>query len=86
MGGGDDATSPLFITLYDFHGVGEEQLSIRKGDMVRVIGYNKAGEWCEARLAATRRSDLASQKRIGQIGWVPSSYIAPINSLDKHSW
>ncbi|VDM78700.1 unnamed protein product [Strongylus vulgaris] len=53
---------------------------------VRVIGYNKAGEWCEARLAATRRSDLASQKRIGQIGWVPSSYIAPVNSLDKHSW
>ncbi|CAJ0609227.1 unnamed protein product [Cylicocyclus nassatus] len=86
MGGGDDTTSPLFITLYDFHGVGEEQLSIRKGDMVRVIGYNKAGEWCEARLAATRRSDLASQKRIGQIGWVPSSYIAPVNSLDKHSW
>ncbi|KAK6760449.1 hypothetical protein RB195_021789 [Necator americanus] len=86
MGGGDDATSPLFITLYDFHGVGEEQLSIRKGDMVRVIGYNKAGEWCEARLAATRQSDLASQKRIGQIGWVPSSYIAPLNSLDKHSW
>ncbi|VDM57145.1 unnamed protein product [Angiostrongylus costaricensis] len=87
MGGGvDDATSPLFIALYDFRGIGEEQLSIRKGDLVRVIGYNKAGEWCEARLSATHRSDLASQKRIGQIGWVPSSYIAPVNSLSRHSW
>ncbi|KAJ1357460.1 hypothetical protein KIN20_015617 [Parelaphostrongylus tenuis] len=86
LGGIDDATSPLFITLYDFHGIGEEQLSIRKGDLVRVIGYNKAGEWCEARLSATHRSDLSSQKRIGQIGWVPSSYIAPVNSLDRHSW
>ncbi|KJH44171.1 SH2 domain protein [Dictyocaulus viviparus] len=84
--GVDDSTSPLFITLYDFHGIGEEQLSIRKGDLVQVMGYNKAGEWCEVRLAATRRSDLASHKRVGQIGWVPSSYITPINSLDKHSW
>ena len=28
--------SPLFVALYDFHGVGEEQLSIRKGD---TVGY-----------------------------------------------
>ncbi|WKY14214.1 hypothetical protein Q1695_000057 [Nippostrongylus brasiliensis] len=87
--GSEDSSStstPLFVALYDFHGVGEEQLSIRKGDTVRVIGYNKTGEWCEARLATTRRSDHAGQKRIGRIGWVPSSYIAPLNSLDKHGW
>uniref|UniRef100_A0A1I7XJK9 Non-specific protein-tyrosine kinase n=1 Tax=Heterorhabditis bacteriophora TaxID=37862 RepID=A0A1I7XJK9_HETBA len=74
MGGPSaDDTSPLFIALYDFHGL-------------RVLGYNKAGEWCEARLVLPRRTDSASQKRVGQIGWVPSSYIAPLNSLDKHSW
>ncbi|VDO60126.1 unnamed protein product [Heligmosomoides polygyrus] len=87
--GSDDAgssSSPLFVALYDFHGVGEEQLSIRKGDTVRVIGYNKTGEWCEARLATTRRTDNANQKRVGRVGWVPSSYIAPLNSLDKHGW
>ncbi|CAI4228791.1 unnamed protein product [Auanema sp. JU1783] len=78
--------SPLCVALYDFHGVGEEQLSIRKGDTVRVLGYNKAGEWCEVRLVSARRPDAASQKRIGQIGWIPTSYVAPSNSLDKHSW
>ena len=44
------------------------------GDQVRVIGYNKGGEWCEA------------QSKAGKIGWVPSNYITPANSLEKHSW
>ncbi|PAV72526.1 hypothetical protein WR25_25222 isoform G [Diploscapter pachys] len=82
----DEPSTALFVALYDFHGVGEEQLSIRKGDQLRVLGYNKAGEWCEARLISTRRIEMGSQKRIGLVGWVPSSYIAPLNSLDKHSW
>ncbi|KAK6014634.1 SH2 domain protein, partial [Ostertagia ostertagi] len=51
---------------------------------VRVIGYNKTGEWCEARLTATYRSD--NQRGVGHIGWIPSSYIAPLNSLNKHAW
>lgn len=49
-----------------------------KGDHVRVIGHNKAGEWCEAQLVGVRHS--------GAVGWVPSSYITPANSLEKHSW
>lgn len=28
------SSAPLFVALYDFHGVGEEQLSLRKGDQV----------------------------------------------------
>eukprot|EP00080_Pristionchus_pacificus_P014611 PDM74631.1 abl-1 [Pristionchus pacificus] len=87
MGGPGGATgreeASLFIALYDFHGVGDEQLSLKKGDQVRVISYNKAGEWCEASLVATRRE---GSRRLGQIGWVPSSYITPLNSPDKHSW
>ena len=39
-----------------------------------IIGYNKGGEWCEVR------------NRAGEVGWVPSNYIAPVNSLDKFSW
>ncbi|GMR31579.1 hypothetical protein PMAYCL1PPCAC_01774 [Pristionchus mayeri] len=73
----------LFVALYDFHGVGDEQLSLKKGDQVRVLSYNKAGEWCEASLVNTRRE---GSRRLGQIGWVPSSYITPLNSPDKHSW
>lgn len=40
---------------------------------MRVLGYNHNGEWCEA------------QTKNGQ-GWVPSNYITPVNSLEKHSW
>ncbi|CAD6188681.1 unnamed protein product [Caenorhabditis auriculariae] len=80
------SATPIFICLYDFHGVGDEQLSLRKGDHVKVLGYNKTREWCEARLQATRRVDASSQKRVGQIGWVPSSYVAPLNSMDKYQW
>lgn len=31
------SSSPLFVALYDFHGVGEEQLSLRKGDQVSAL-------------------------------------------------
>lgn len=43
------------------------------GEKLRVLGYNHNGEWCEA------------QTNHGQ-GWVPSNYITPVNSLEKHSW
>ena len=43
------------------------------GEKLRVLGYNHNGEWCEART------------KNGQ-GWVPSNYITPVNSLEKHSW
>jgi len=41
---------------------------------VRILSYNKSGEWCEAHSAS------------GQVGWVPSNYVTPVNSLEKHSW
>lgn len=46
---------------------------LRQGEKLRVLGYNHNGEWCEA------------QTKNGQ-GWVPSNYITPVNSLEKHSW
>lgn len=76
----------LFVALYDFHGVGDDQLSLRKGDQVRVLGYNKTKEWCEAQLVATRRGHAPVSSRAAIIGWVPSLYITPLNSLEKHSW
>ena len=44
------------------------------GDQVRVLDYNKTREWAEVR------------SKGGELGWVPSNYIAPVNSLDKFSW
>ncbi|XP_077161337.1 tyrosine-protein kinase ABL1 isoform X2 [Paroedura picta] len=63
----------LFVALYDFVASGDNTLSITKGEKLRVLGYNHNGEWCEA------------QTKNGQ-GWVPSNYITPVNSLEKHSW
>ncbi len=46
-----------------------------KGDQLYVLSYNKTKEWSEVRNAQT-----------GQIGWVPTSYIKPFNSLENFSW
>ncbi|XP_013776391.1 tyrosine-protein kinase Abl-like [Limulus polyphemus] len=70
----EDSDPQLFVALYDFQSGGDNQLSLKKGDQVRVLSYNRTGEWCEA------------QSRSGQVGWVPSNYITPVNSLEKHSW
>ncbi|XP_066992993.2 tyrosine-protein kinase Abl isoform X3 [Anabrus simplex] len=64
----------LFVALYDFQAGGENQLSLKKGEQVRILSYNKSGEWCEAHSSN------------GQVGWVPSNYVTPVNSLEKHSW
>ncbi|XP_067662486.1 tyrosine-protein kinase ABL1-like isoform X2 [Haliotis asinina] len=64
----------LFVALYDFQAGGDNQLSIVKGEQMTILGYNKGGEWCEVK------------NRAGDVGWVPSNYIAPVNSLDKFSW
>ncbi|KOB65897.1 putative tyrosine-protein kinase abl, partial [Operophtera brumata] len=44
------------------------------GSQVRIMSYNKSGEWCEAHALG------------GGVGWVPSNYVTPVNSLEKHSW
>lgn len=72
--GPEDDDPQLFVALYDFTAGGENQLSLRKDEHVRILSYNKSGEWCEAHSASE------------QVGWVPSNYVAPVNSLEKHSW
>ncbi|XP_015780980.1 tyrosine-protein kinase Abl isoform X2 [Tetranychus urticae] len=64
----------LFVALYEFQSGGEYQLSVLKGEQIRVLSYNRTGEWCEA------------QSRSGKIGWVPANYITPVNRLEKHPW
>lgn len=90
----------LFVALYDFHGnfcldisvplfsgVGEDQLSLRRGDQVRVLGYNKSKEWSECQLVSVKqRGSTGGALSAPVIGWVPSLYISPLNSLEKHNW
>ncbi|XP_025410631.1 tyrosine-protein kinase Abl isoform X2 [Sipha flava] len=70
----EDDDPQLFVALYDFQAGGDNQLSLKKGEQVRILSYNKSGEWCEAHASP------------GQVGWVPSNYVTPVNSLEKHSW
>lgn len=63
----------LYVALYAFKSGGDNQLSLKDGEIIHVTNTNKSGEWCEA----------VSKK--GSIGWVPSNYITPVN-LDKHPW
>lgn len=44
------------------------------GEQVKILSYNKSGEWCEAHSGS------------GRVGWVPSNYVTAVNSLEKHSW
>ncbi|NWQ76345.1 ABL2 kinase, partial [Columbina picui] len=72
--GATESDPNLFVALYDFVASGDNTLSITKGEAkLRVLGYNQNGEWSEVR------------SKNGQ-GWVPSNYITPVNSLEKHSW
>ncbi|XP_070706262.1 tyrosine-protein kinase ABL1 isoform X1 [Pempheris klunzingeri] len=73
LAGPSENDTNLFVALYDFVASGDNTLSITKGEKLRVLCYNHNGEWCEA------------QTKNGQ-GWVPSNYITPVNSLEKHSW
>ena len=69
-----DEDPHLFVALYDFQSGGENQLSLKKAEQVRILSFNKSGEWCEAHNAH------------GAVGWVPTNYVTPVNSLEKHSW
>lgn len=62
------------MAIHDFQAGGENQLSIRAGAEIVVLRYNDTNEWCEG------------QARNGAFGWLPTSYIKAINSLEKHSW
>ncbi|XP_046630882.1 tyrosine-protein kinase ABL1-like isoform X4 [Daphnia pulicaria] len=70
----DDEDPQLFVALYDFQASGDNQLSLKKGEQVKILSYNKSGEWCEAHSGS------------GRVGWVPSNYVTAVNSLEKHSW
>uniref|UniRef100_UPI00358DDD28 tyrosine-protein kinase ABL1-like n=1 Tax=Myxine glutinosa TaxID=7769 RepID=UPI00358DDD28 len=71
--GPEESDPNVFVALYDFVASGDNTLSITRGEKLRVIRYNINREWCEV------------HSRNGQ-GWVPSNYISPVSSLEKHPW
>ncbi|XP_071948320.1 tyrosine-protein kinase ABL1-like isoform X2 [Antedon mediterranea] len=71
----DDIYDPdVFVILYDFIGSSDGQLSVKKGEKVKILSHN-SNEWCQVQSNST-----------GCTGWVPLSYVAQVNSLHNHAW
>ncbi|XP_006881490.1 PREDICTED: tyrosine-protein kinase HCK isoform X1 [Elephantulus edwardii] len=68
--GSEDVT---VIALYDYEAIHHEDLSFQKGDQMVVL--EESGEWWKAR-------SLATQKE----GYIPSNYVARVNSLETEEW
>jgi len=64
----------LYLAKHDFAPTGPGQLALKRGDKIQVKSYNDVGDWCEGETDS------------GAIGWIPTSYVAKLDSLEKHSW
>ncbi|XP_069731229.1 tyrosine-protein kinase Fgr isoform X2 [Phaenicophaeus curvirostris] len=64
----------LFIALYDYEARTEEDLTFQKGEKFHIIN-NTEGDWWEAR-------SLSS----GATGYIPSNYVAPVDSIQAEEW
>lgn len=76
---GDESDQPLSILMYDFEAKAEDDLSVREGDVLRVIAVE--GEWLYGVLMQAV-DDKENQKffepvrvkDVIQVGWVPLAY------------
>ncbi|KAF5924561.1 tyrosine-protein kinase Fgr isoform X1 [Diceros bicornis minor] len=64
----------LFIALYDYEARTEDDLTFTKGEKLHILN-NSEGDWWEAR-------SLSS----GQTGYIPSNYVAPVDSIQAEEW
>lgn len=64
----------LFVALYDYEARTEDDLPFTKGEKFHILN-NTEGDWWEAR-------SLSS----GQTGYIPSNYVAPVDSIQAEEW
>uniref|UniRef100_A0A4W3JFZ5 Tyrosine-protein kinase n=1 Tax=Callorhinchus milii TaxID=7868 RepID=A0A4W3JFZ5_CALMI len=64
----------LFVALYDYDARTDDDLSFRKGEKFQILN-NTEGDWWEAR-------SLQS----GGTGYIPSNYVAPVDSIHAEEW
>ncbi|KAE8623959.1 hypothetical protein XENTR_v10005787 [Xenopus tropicalis] len=74
MGVGVTGGVTQFIALYDYDARTEDDLTFKKGEKFHIIN-NSEGDWWEAR-------SLSS----GNTGYIPSNYVAPMNSIQSKDW
>ncbi|XP_061750104.1 tyrosine-protein kinase Fyn-like isoform X2 [Nerophis ophidion] len=64
----------LFVALYDYEARTEDDLSFRKGERFQIINSTEE-DWWDARSLTT-----------GDSGYVPSNYVAPVDSIQAEDW
>ncbi|XP_048841455.1 tyrosine-protein kinase fynb isoform X3 [Brienomyrus brachyistius] len=64
----------LFVALYDYEARTEDDLTFRKGEKFQILNSTE-GDWWEARSLAT-----------GGTGYIPSNYVAPVDSIQAEDW
>ncbi|XP_077595710.1 tyrosine-protein kinase fynb isoform X1 [Stigmatopora nigra] len=64
----------LFVALYDYEARTEDDLSFRKGERFQIINSTE-GDWWDARSLNT-----------GGSGYIPSNYVAPVDSIQAEDW
>uniref|UniRef100_A0A3Q3K4H4 Tyrosine-protein kinase n=1 Tax=Monopterus albus TaxID=43700 RepID=A0A3Q3K4H4_MONAL len=64
----------LFVALYDYEARTEDDLSFRKGERFQIINSTE-GDWWDARSLTT-----------GGSGYIPSNYVAPVDSIQAEDW
>lgn len=70
----DDIDPQLFLVKHDFTAQGDGQLTVHRGEKVKVTDFSGEGDWVEGRNSQ------------GDVGWLPASYIVQCDSLEKYSW
>nr|XP_060640124.1 tyrosine-protein kinase Lck [Anolis sagrei ordinatus] len=63
----------LVVALYDYDSTHEGDLVLRTGEQLRVL--EEAGEWWKAQSLTT-----------GSVGYIPSNFVAKLNSLEQEPW
>ncbi|XP_068768614.1 tyrosine-protein kinase HCK isoform X2 [Struthio camelus] len=63
----------VVLALYDYEAMHAEDLSFQKGERLKVL--EESGEWWRAQSLAT-----------GREGFVPSNYVARVDSLETEEW
>ncbi|CAM5095260.1 unnamed protein product [Natator depressus] len=68
----DGSDDYIVLALYDYEAIHSDDLSFQKGDQLKVL--EKSGEWWRAKALT------------GQEGYIPSNYVARVNSLETEEW
>ncbi|XP_069035701.1 tyrosine-protein kinase HCK isoform X1 [Lepisosteus oculatus] len=71
--GHTDGGESIVITLYDYEAIHDGDLGFKKGEKLKVL--QESGEWWCARSLST-----------GKEGFIPSNYVAKVNSLETEEW